>query len=202
MAASPAAPASPASSSRLGSGLSQIARHSTVSPPTTADRIFEPFLTAKPEGMGTWRSVPSSGSGRCGFQRWFEWVSASPRGSADDRTEIAAVEMRLLVGDDIGLDVAEGRIRLVLDAVVEGLDDVFFEVLSAGMRLHDRLAFDVAEFGIAQPQDVHLDTCGNERDDRMQVLRNPGRSVEGDRRPAGVDIAFADAVSRHKRARR
>src|ERR1700739_4391163 len=44
-------------------------------------------------------------------------VSAPPSGAADDAAEVAALEMRLLVGDDVGLDVAEGRIGLVLDAV-------------------------------------------------------------------------------------
>src|ERR1700704_4845821 len=83
-------------------------------------------------------------------------MSASPGGPADDAAEVAAVEMRLLVRKDVGLDVAEGRIGLVLDAVVEGLDDVFFEMLRAGMALHDRLALDVAVFGIGQPQHVHL----------------------------------------------
>jgi glucose dehydrogenase len=55
-------------------------------------------------------------------------------------------------------------------------------------------ALDVAVFGIGQPQDVHFDTRGNERDDRMHVLRNPGRGVEGDRRPDGVDLGLGDAV--------
>ena len=41
--------------------------------------------------------------------------------------------MWLLVRDHVGLDVAEGGIRLVLDAVVEGLDDVFLEVVGARM---------------------------------------------------------------------
>src|SRR6202162_1339485 len=97
----------------------------------------------------------------------FPVVSASPGGAADDAAEIAAVEMRLLVRDDVGLDVAEGRIRLVLDAVVEGLDDVIFEMLGAGVGLYDRLALEIAVFGIGQPQHVHFDTRGNERDDRM-----------------------------------
>src|SRR6202030_2277174 len=45
----------------------------------------------------------------------------------------------------------------------------------------------VAVFGVGQSQDVHFDARGKERDDRMHMLRNPGRGVEGDRRPDGVD---------------
>ena len=39
------------------------------------------------------------------------------------------MEMWILVGKDVGLDVSEGGIRLVLDAVVEDLDDVFLKPL-------------------------------------------------------------------------
>ena len=58
--------------------------------------------------------------------------SASPGGPADDAAEVAAVEVWLLVRDHVGLDVAEGGIGLVLDAVIEGLDDVFLEVRRCG----------------------------------------------------------------------
>src|SRR5947208_14548459 len=81
-------------------------------------------------------------------------VSAWPGGPADDIAEIRPVKMRILIREDVGLDVAEGRIRLVLDALVESLDDVFFEVLRTRMGLHDRLALDVAVFAISQPEDV------------------------------------------------
>jgi len=52
-------------------------------------------------------------------------VLPAPSGSSDDAAEIAAGEVRILIREHVGLDVAEGRLRLVLDAVVEGLDDVF-----------------------------------------------------------------------------
>jgi hypothetical protein len=38
------------------------------------------------------------------------------------------MEMRILIGQDVGFDVAEGRLGLVFDAVVERLDDIFLEV--------------------------------------------------------------------------
>ena len=52
--------------------------------------------------------------------------------------KLPLMEMRLLVGDHVGLDVAEGRVGLVLDAVVEGLDDVFLEVRRAREALSRR----------------------------------------------------------------
>src|SRR5712692_666270 len=66
--------------------------------------------------------------------------SAAPGGFSDDAAEIAAREERILVREHVGLDVAEGRLRLVLDAVVEGLDDVLLEMRAARMRGHHRLA--------------------------------------------------------------
>jgi hypothetical protein len=46
--------------------------------------------------------------------------------------------MRVLVGEHFGLDVAEGSVRLVPDAVVERLDDAFLAAAAEGMRLHHR----------------------------------------------------------------
>jgi hypothetical protein len=50
----------------------------------------------------------------------------------DDGAKIGAVEMRFLIGDHVSLDVTEGGVGLVLDAVVKGLDDVFLERRGAG----------------------------------------------------------------------
>ena len=65
--------------------------------------------------------------------------------------------MRILVREHVGLHIAEGRFGLVLDAVVEGLDDVFLEMRSARMCMHHRLALRVAVFGISQAEHVHFD---------------------------------------------
>src|SRR6266851_2405507 len=53
--------------------------------------------------------------------------SAPPGRSTNYAAEIAAPESRVLVREHVGLDVAECRVGLVLDAVVERLDDVFLE---------------------------------------------------------------------------
>src|SRR5882757_4176749 len=83
--------------------------------------------------------------------------SASPGRSPNHAAEIAAPESRVLFREHVGLDVAECRVGLVFDAIVERLDNVFLELIGARMRVHDRYTFSVAVFGIGQPQHVHLD---------------------------------------------
>ena len=55
--------------------------------------------------------------------------------ASDHGTEIPRYESRILVGQDVGLDVAEGCLRLVLDTIVERLDDVLFEARRRGNAL-------------------------------------------------------------------
>ena len=86
-------------------------------------------------------------------------------------------EARILVREHIGVDVAEGCLRLVLVAVVEGLDDVFLEMRSTRMCMHHRLALRVGVFGIVYPQHVHFDAGRHQGYDRVHVLRNAGRRV-------------------------
>src|SRR6267142_6827237 len=82
----------------------------------------------------------------------FDWRTRrglpSPGGSSDHAAEIAAGEVRVLIREHVGVDVAEGRLRLVLVAVVEGLDDVFFETRATRMCMHHRFALRIAVFGI------------------------------------------------------
>src|SRR6266478_2171773 len=73
----------------------------------------------------------------------------APGGVADHAAEVAAGKMRILVREHVGLHVAERRLRLVLDAVVERLDDVFLEVRAARVRMHYRLALRIAVLAIA-----------------------------------------------------
>jgi len=47
----------------------------------------------------------------------------APSGSSDDAAEIAAGEVRILIREHVGLDVPK-VVSGLLDAVVEGLDDV------------------------------------------------------------------------------
>src|SRR5882757_6403113 len=98
--------------------------------------------------------------------------SAVPGGATNHAAEISRREMRVLVGEHVGLDVAEGSMRLVPDAVVEGLDDLFLEAVAARMRLHHRPALCVGKFGISNAQHVHLYARRQERNHRVHVLWN------------------------------
>src|SRR5882757_3750655 len=81
----------------------------------------------------------------------------SPGRGADHAAEIDLGEVRVLIREYVGVDIAEGRLRLVLVAVVEGLDDIFLETRATRMCMHHRLALRVAVFGISQSKHVHFD---------------------------------------------
>src|SRR5258708_5793574 len=86
--------------------------------------------------------------------------SALPLRTADETTEVQALELWILVRQYICLHIAECRLRLVLDAVVKGLDDVFFKVLGARIRYDHRLPISVREFRAGDSENIHLDTVG------------------------------------------
>src|SRR5260370_2723927 len=119
----------------------------------------------------------------------------SPRGGADHAAEIDAAEVRVLIREHVGVDVAEGRLRLVLVAIVEGLDDVFLETRSTRMYMHHRLALRVAVLGISYAKHIHFDAGRHQGYDRVHVLRDAGRRVQGDRRPDRFDILLTDSVA-------
>src|SRR5712671_1760426 len=93
------------------------------------------------------------------FMAWLLGGLGRPGRSADHAAEVAALESRILVRENVGLDVAERGVRLVPDAVVEGLDDVFLEAIAARMRIDHRVSLLVAVFGIGEPEHVHLHAC-------------------------------------------
>src|SRR5580704_4411472 len=127
--------------------------------------------------------------------------SPAPGGAADYAAEIAAREVRILVGEHVGLDVAKGGVRLWPDAVVEGLDNVFLETAAARMRLHHRLPLCVAEFRVGDAQHVHLYARRHQRDHRMHVLWNARRGMQRNRGPHRVDILLRYPVAAQEVAR-
>src|SRR5271163_4400344 len=82
-----------------------------------------------------------------GSRRVRKRFSAGPGRGADYLTKIYRPEGRILVGEHIGLDIAKGRLGLVVDGVIEGLDDLFLEAARARVCVDDGLAFSVGEFG-------------------------------------------------------
>src|ERR1700756_3532415 len=92
---------------------------------------------------------------------------ALPMGAADYAAEISPREAGILVGENIGLHIAEGSFRLVFDPVVEGLDDVFFETRRARIGGNHCLALRVPELVKADAQHVHLDARSDKGDNRV-----------------------------------
>src|SRR5580704_16925018 len=77
-------------------------------------------------------------------------TSRGPRRCADHAAEVAALEGGVLVRKNVCLDVAECRMRLVLEAIVECLDDVFLEVITARMCLEHHVSLRIAVLGIGE----------------------------------------------------
>src|ERR1700674_2868752 len=87
-------------------------------------------------------------------------LSALPLRTADDTAEVHALKLWILVRQYICLHIAECRLRLVPDAVVKGLDDVFFKVLSARIGGDYRFAIRAGKFRVGDSENIHLDTVG------------------------------------------
>src|SRR5205807_2937819 len=119
-------------------------------------------------------------------------------GAADHAAEILGPEPGVLIGKHIGFDIAEGRLGLVVNAVIEGLDDLFFEAAGTRMRVDNRFTLGIREFGKSDAEHVHLDAGGDERDDGMHVLWDAGCRVQRNRGPHRIDVLLRDAVARRK----
>ena len=63
-------------------------------------------------------------------------VSSLPGGVQDDLAEIGALELRIFVCQHVIVHGAKGAIRPMLHTVIEGVDNVLFEVIAAGMGGH------------------------------------------------------------------
>src|SRR5258705_10862332 len=98
---------------------------------------------------------------------------AGPSGGADHAAEIPGSEGGILVGENVGLDVAEGRIGLVVDAVVEGLDDLFLEVAGAGVCAGAGRAPGPGGGGKSDADRGHLPAGGVERSEPSGVVGEP-----------------------------
>src|SRR5271168_4432319 len=118
----------------------------------------------------------------------------NPGGVADNAAEVAADERGVLVGEDVGLDVAEGGLGPLVDAVVEGLDDVFLELGGAGILGDDGVAELVGVLLVGDSEHVHLHATGEEGDDGVHELGNAGGGGQGDGGPYVVDVLRGDAA--------
>src|SRR5258708_6723133 len=85
--------------------------------------------------------------------------SAGPRGVTDHAAEVTTLEAGILVREYIRFHVSEGSFRLVFDAVVEGLQDILFELGRTRVRLNDRVPVGGREAGVVDSEHVHFNTC-------------------------------------------
>src|SRR5882672_10019048 len=124
-------------SGTLGGRLWALSLAPSASPPARPPAMTAPPTNAAPSRRNRRRDVaaislsmsvgsvilhPSFPAGaRNGFD-----ISVPGR-SANHAAEIAAPESRVLVREHVGLDVAECRVGLVFNAIVERPDDVFLE---------------------------------------------------------------------------
>src|ERR1700724_2693181 len=118
-----------------------------------------------------------------------------PGGGADHAAEILGLKRRILVGEHVGVDSAEGRLGLMVEAVVEGLDDLFLKATGARVRADGGLVLGLGELGKSDTEHVHLDTGGDERDDGMHVRWDAGRGVQRDGGPDRLDLALGYAMA-------
>src|SRR4029077_9796480 len=102
---------------------------------------------------------------------------AGPSRGADHAAEILGSERGGLVGGSGGVGSAESRLGLVVEAVVEGLDDLFLKAAGARVRADHGFALGLGELGKSDAEHIHLDTGGNERNDGMHVRWDAGRGV-------------------------
>src|ERR1700730_12152377 len=126
---------------------------------------------------------------------WARMCLARPGRGADHAAEILRPKRGILVGEHVGVDSAEGRLGLIVEAVVEGLDDLFLEAARARVRADHGFALGIRELGKSNAEHVHLDTGSDERDDRMHVLRDAGCGVQRNRGPHRLDVPLGDAMA-------
>src|ERR1700746_1330017 len=128
-------------------------------------------------------------------------VLAGPGRAADHAAEILGPEPGVLVDEHIGFDIAEGRLGLVANAVVEGLDDLFFEAVGTRMRVDNRLTLGIREFGKSDAEHLHLAAGSDARNAGRSVLWIAGCGVMRNRRPHSIDVLLCDAGAPEKVSR-
>jgi hypothetical protein len=113
----------------------------------------------------------------------------------DDAAKVGSLERGVVQGKHVRVHGAGGGFRLVAETIVKGMNDLFFEVISARMRRDDFLALTVRYIEVSDAKDVHLNACGYQGHLRLLMLGNTRRGVERDGVPHDVDGGLVNAVS-------
>ena len=125
-------------------------------------------------------------------EQFLNSFSGDPARVADQAAKVATNELGILVRKYVSLDVAEGGLRFLVDAIVERLDNLFFEVGCARILRDNSVSNLVGLLRIGKAEHVHLDTSGHECHNGMHVLRDARRRVESNCRPHSVKILLRD----------
>ena len=96
-------------------------------------------------------------------------VSSLPGGVQDDLAKIGALELQIFVCQHVIVHSAKGAIRPMLHAVIEGVNNVLFEVIAAGMGGHHAKPLLFVKVIIGEPENVHLDAGGDECHHRLLI---------------------------------
>src|SRR4030081_1550634 len=97
---------------------------SSVGPRGPAVMMLVLSATGAPVALGKRFDVDMTSSPWVGWGGGCEEFLAGPGRAPDHAAEILGPERGVLVCKHIGFDIAEGRLGLVVNAVVEGLDDL------------------------------------------------------------------------------
>jgi hypothetical protein len=116
-------------------------------------------------------------------------------------TKVNALKVGIHPLEYIGLDVAKCSLGLVPDAVEKGLDNVFFEMITAGMGGNDLLALLFAKLSKADPENVHFHSGGHERDLGLFELGYPRCGMERDSVPDDVNRFARNLMPKEKLSR-
>jgi hypothetical protein len=108
------------------------------------------------------------------------------------------VEAAILICEYIRFYVSGNSLRFMLDAVVEGQQNVLFEMGCVRERLYDRDTVRVCGAAVVDSEYIHFDACRHEGHDRVHVRRDARSCVKCNRCPYQVDLLFGMLWRRRK----
>jgi len=116
-------------------------------------------------------------------------------------TQLLARRPAIFVCEYIRFHVSESSLRIMLDAVVEGLQNVLFEMGCARVRLYDRDAVGVSEAAVVDSEYIHFDACRHGGNYRAHVLRDARSCVKCAIAVHTRSISCSEMLWRRKKSR-
>src|SRR3569833_490603 len=120
---------------------------------------------------------------------------------ANDRAKVHSLKVRLLVGENVCLDIAKRGLRFVPQSLIECSDDVLLEVQAAWIRLDHGLTGRFQEFVAPDSQHIHLDAGRDQCNNWMHELRDTWSGVQCYCCPDVINILLRYTMLRQKLSR-